>query len=67
MLHKNDGVAVWGRNCDPGKGLSYGTFLGTLLEDCNREGWDVVDVRHGATDEVVSVYSFSVRDWRHPY
>ena len=44
---------------DPGQGLTYFPFHGTLLEDCNGEGWDVVDVRR-SNGKVTSVYSFSV-------
>ena len=43
----------------PPLGLHYGSFRGVLLEPCNGEGWDVVDVR-AVSGRVRSVYSFSV-------
>ena len=67
MHTKGDMVAVGTSRREPGTGLSYEPFTGTLLEDCNGEGWDVVDVQHGKTGEVVSVYSFSVKPILHPY
>ena len=66
-LEKGEAVAVRARRSEPGKGLSYEDFTGTLLEYCNGEGWDVVDVQHAKTGEVISVYSFSVKSILHPY
>jgi hypothetical protein len=60
-MKTGDYVQVSPRRSEPGDGLSYETFLGRLAENCNGEGWDVVDVVHGATNETISVYSFSVR------
>ena len=53
-------VKVHARRCEPGKGLAYETFVGTLSKDCPGNTWDVVDVVHGKTENTVSVYSFSV-------
>lgn len=52
-------VAVSAHTSTPGQGLTYPAFTGALLEYCNGEGWDVVDVRTEG-GEVQSVYSFDV-------
>jgi hypothetical protein len=48
-------VNIRAHHSEPGKGLSYPASIGQLAEDCNGEGWDVVDLANGE-----SVYSFSV-------
>ena len=62
-MEKGTMVAVKPRRSEPGQGLSYESFIGTLEEYCNGEGWDVVDVKHGKTGEIISVYSFSVEPY----
>lgn len=42
-----------------GKGLSYDATEGTLIDACETDGWDVIDIRLPDGSEV-SVYSFSV-------
>ena len=40
-----DHIHVRAHTSEPGKGLTYPAFYGTLLEDAGvSEGWDVVDV-----------------------
>jgi hypothetical protein len=59
-LIAGDRVNVRKHTSKPGKGLTYPTFTGALLDDAGvSEGWDVVDVRNGAGD-VVSIYCFSI-------
>lgn len=60
MIKKRTLVIVNPHNSKKGEGLSYPRIVGTLEEDCNGEGWDVVEVRsqqHG----IYSVYSFDVK------
>lgn len=52
-------VRVKAHTSGPGKGLSYPPFTATLLEYCNGEGWDVIEVRSERGDDI-SVYSFDV-------
>ena len=59
MIKKNTKVLVRKWKSDPGKGLSYAPFFGTLLEDCNGSGWDVIDIKR-ITGKTQSVYSFCV-------
>lgn len=54
-----DHVHVRAHTSEPGKGLTYPAFYGTLLEDAGvSEGWDVVDVVDGPVDR--SIYCFSI-------
>lgn len=58
-LKSGDHVSVRAHKSEPGKGLSYGSFQGILLDFVGTsESWDVVDVNHNG--ETVSVYTFSI-------
>ena len=62
-LKKGDLVDVWRRRItEKGEGLSYPRFMGTLLEDCPGDTWDVIDIKK-YSGEIVSVYSFSIHPW----
>lgn len=52
-------VNVAAHQSEPGKGLSYGAMLVRLIDPCETDGWDVIDVRLPDGTEA-SVYSFSV-------
>lgn len=52
-------VNVSAHHSDPGKGLSYGDMRVRLVDPCETEGWDVIDVILPDGSEG-SVYSFSV-------
>lgn len=56
-----DKVVVHTYKSKPGKGLSYNGFEGTILEDYDAEGWDVIDVERSVDNEIVSVYGFSIK------
>jgi hypothetical protein len=58
-LLKGRSVAIRAHKSARGKGLSYPSFVGVLLEDARVGGWDVVDVRSGSGKDV-SIYSFSI-------
>ena len=43
------------------QGLTYSSFTGTLVDSAGTSrGWDVVDVRNHANNEVTSIYCFSL-------
>lgn len=52
-------VNVSAHHSEPGKGLSYGNMRVRLVDPCDTEGWDVIDVIMPDGSEG-SVYSFSV-------
>ena len=59
--NKGDQVSVSQYISLPGRGLTYPSFKGILLEDAgDSEGWEVVEVENEAGDEV-SVYCFSLQ------
>ena len=62
MIKKGTYVRANKFHSEPGKGLTYGEFTGFLLEDCNGEGWDVVDIQRVVGWD--SVYSFSVEAYK---
>ena len=66
MITKGTRVDIRFHRTDPGKGLDYDNMRDAILaEDCNGEGWDVIDVLWH--DQRHSVYSFSVTRASHSY
>src|SRR5271157_3963339 len=59
-LRKGKRVGVLEHRSSPGKGLSYPSFDGVLLEDARVGGWDVVEITKAARTDPVSIYSFSL-------
>jgi hypothetical protein len=64
---KGDKLKINEHQSDPGKGLTYPTFVGTALECGGAGGWDVYDIQPDdsyaelADEEgVISVYGFSL-------
>lgn len=52
-------VQIAAHHSDPGKGLSYVATAATLVDPCETQGWDVIDVTLPDGSRT-SVYSFSV-------
>lgn len=52
-------VQIAAHHSDPGKGLSYAATAATLVDPCETQGWDVIDVTLPDGSQT-SVYSFSV-------
>ena len=59
MIKKGTRVSIRPHFSKKGAGLTYPALTGNLLEPCNGEGWDVVEV--STSTGMVSVYSFSVQ------
>jgi len=61
-LLKGMRIKVRAHISETGKGLTYPSFSGVLLDDANSsEGWDVVDVMPNKGKQwMVSIYCFSI-------
>ena len=55
---QGDQVKVSAYTSEEGKGLTYGGFTGTVVEDGRVGGWDVYDVM--INGELQAVYGFSI-------